>query len=786
MLLSFREGNADAMQSQVRFINISLSLGLGLLILVSIISFLSVNRLAENSRWVDHTHQVLIALESVLSTLKDAETGQRGYLITGAERYLEPYTAAVSSLAQQLADLRTLTADNPQQQQRLDSLNPLITSKLTELQQTIDLRRTQGFDAAVQIVLTDRGKQIMDNIRQEILAMQQTENNLLVSRADASQISGMTANALTLIGAALSVLSLFGAFTLLRRSRQLLERQVQERTAQLSQANTTLYEQQQWLSITLSSIGDGLIATDAAGRISMINPAAEALTAWRQAEAVGSDIKRVFNIVNEYTRQSVDNPIFTVLRDGVTVGLANHTLLIAKDGTERAIDDCGAPIRDKNGKLIGTVLVFRDVSDQKSLERQIAAQQQSELQRQTSLSAVAFAVNSPAELPDVLDVAAGQLCQALAGSTASIFLLRPDKHFIECVAAVRFAVNTVKGLILDLETLPHAEQALESQGAVYFTIDMAGDGERSYFESLGFVAALVTPLIVESQVIGVAYVNFEQTREPLTDEDLRFVHDLANQCALAINKAHLLAEHQRLLKEARTAVELRDTFLSVAAHELKTPITSMRGFAQTLLRRLDRQGNIDGDQARLALQTIDQQSVKLNMLIGRLLDISRIEADKLVLERQSTDLSSLVRGLVAGIQNTTPQHPINVSAPDQLFAFIDGLRIEQILTNLLDNAIRYSPDGGSIEVALTALPPDKPETFTLSVTDHGIGIPPERRAQIFSRFYQAHGDGYGGGLGLGLYISQQFAQLHEGELSAEFPEEGGSRFIVKIPLPQQT
>jgi PAS domain S-box-containing protein len=134
------------------------------------------------------------------------------------------------------------------------------------------------------------------------------------------------------------------------------------------QAEAAAREQRERFEVTLFSIGDAVIATDRQGRVTFMNPVAEAVTGWPEAEAVGQDITEVFRIVNEYTRQVVENPIAQVIRLGTVVGLANHTLLIARDGVERPIDDSGAPIRDSQGRLIGIVLVFRDITERRRVE----------------------------------------------------------------------------------------------------------------------------------------------------------------------------------------------------------------------------------------------------------------------------------------------------------------------------------------------------------------------------------------------------------------------------------
>src|SRR5216117_3296589 len=137
------------------------------------------------------------------------------------------------------------------------------------------------------------------------------------------------------------------------------------------QTPEALYEQRQWLRVTLSSIGDAVITTDTKGSVTYLNPVAESLTGWTQAEAAGIPLEIVFKIINEETRQTVENPATRAMREGLVVGLANHTLLIARDGTERPIDDSAAPIRNARGGIAGVVLVFRDITERRAQERNL-------------------------------------------------------------------------------------------------------------------------------------------------------------------------------------------------------------------------------------------------------------------------------------------------------------------------------------------------------------------------------------------------------------------------------
>ncbi|MBI2940545.1 MAG: HAMP domain-containing histidine kinase, partial [Chloroflexi bacterium] len=289
---------------------------------------------------------------------------------------------------------------------------------------------------------------------------------------------------------------------------------------------------------------------------------------------------------------------------------------------------------------------------------------------------------------------------------------------------------------------------------------------------VGVRSAMVVPLVARGQTL--AAMSFVRTdpNHRYQPADLALAEDLARRAALAVDNA-------RLYQEAQVAVRARDEFLSVATHELKTPVTSLRGFAQLIVRQLDQKGVLDPVRVRQALRVIDQQSAKLAALVSQLLDVSRIEARKLELDRQDTDVRALVESVVAEARARTGQHSLVVDAPTAVPALVDSLRLEQVLTNLIDNAIKFSPAGGQIDVEVSML---DVETVRLAVRDRGIGIPPERRPHIFDRFYQAHADGHFGGMGLGLYISRQIVHLHGGVLVAEFPPDGGTRFVVTLPV----
>jgi excisionase family DNA binding protein len=239
-----------------------------------------------------------------------------------------------------------------------------------------------------------------------------------------------------------------------------------------------------------------------------------------------------------------------------------------------------------------------------------------------------------------------------------------------------------------------------------------------------------------------------------------------------------LAAERAARQELEAALRVREDFLSIASHELRTPITILATQAQIALRRLERSGELEPERVTLALRTMGNQADKLGRLVSQLLDVSRIDGGKLMLELHTTDLAGVVKDVVSASRSLTDKHVISLTAPAEIECDVDALRIEQVLTNLIDNAIKYSPDGGAVEVGVARYGSSSVE---LTVRDFGLGIPLDKRDKIFERFYQAHDTAYRSGMGLGLYVSRQIVELHGGEICAEFPTDGGTRVIVRLP-----
>ncbi|MER3446491.1 MAG: hypothetical protein C4291_06400 [Candidatus Dadabacteria bacterium] len=255
--------------------------GLALLILVIIglVSYKSTTHFIETSDWVEHTHKVLEKLESVRSLMMSAETGARGYIITGEERYLEPYYNSIALLDQEIKNLRILTADNPKQQQRLNTLHLLVTKKLGILNEMINLRRVRGFQTALRLVVIDRGNEVMDDIRKIIGDMENEEYGLLRLRDEESKKSIRVTKSVITAGSLLVVI-IVGLVSFM------VNRDIKRR----NEIEKALRESEEKFRVLVETANDGIVSADSSGNIINFNKGAERIWGYSATELVGKPL----------------------------------------------------------------------------------------------------------------------------------------------------------------------------------------------------------------------------------------------------------------------------------------------------------------------------------------------------------------------------------------------------------------------------------------------------------------------------------------------------------------
>ncbi len=316
---------------------------------------------------------VITAADGLLSALVNAENGQRGFALTGDEAYLAPYLAVRDTLKRNLSVLRQLTASVPAQQ-HVDTIAPLLDAKLAEMENTISMRRNHDVSGVLTLISSDVGKRLMEAIRLQMDAVVQIETDIQQQRNNQFDASMRRLFAIIVALAVLAVLlGILFAYSSYRAAQQRLQNLVHGETQhllsaqtlsneRLLQANLALQDSEQKLMVTLNSIGDGVIATDAHACITLLNPVAQDLTGWTQAQAFGRPVDEVFHIVNKETRLATTIPVADALAHGTVQGLANHTVLMARDGREFDIADSCSPIRDAANRVVGAVLVFHNVT----------------------------------------------------------------------------------------------------------------------------------------------------------------------------------------------------------------------------------------------------------------------------------------------------------------------------------------------------------------------------------------------------------------------------------------
>jgi PAS domain S-box-containing protein len=428
------------------YINVAPLVGMVLLVVLLVsLTFWTFGQIDTSAKTRKHTFIVINKADDLLSALKDAETGQRGYLLTGDEAFLQPYVEVRDSISGQLKELRLLTIITASRK-HLDAMVPLVDAKLAEMSQVITLGRTHNMTAVTAAVGGGQGKRLMDLIRTEMRSFMQIEEDAL-ARHDAEFQSKMHSlfTVIVIVSLFMLLLALLFAYLLHRETQQRLKNIVhletkhrleiqEEMNKQLQQVNVSLQESEEKtqrfigeleiariemeaqnaelqrsqyelenqqielelqneelaqsqaesdvsmkmlrdskeeIAVTLNSIGDAVIATDAEALVTRLNPIAERLTGWTLAEAIGRPAVDIFHIVNKDTRHPAPIPIMEAIAHGTIQGLANHTVLIARDGSEYDIADSCAPIRNHDDQVVGAVLVFRDVSEEYAVQQSL-------------------------------------------------------------------------------------------------------------------------------------------------------------------------------------------------------------------------------------------------------------------------------------------------------------------------------------------------------------------------------------------------------------------------------
>lgn len=520
------------------------------------------------------------------------------------------------------------------------------------------------------------------------------------------------------------------------------------------------------LRATLEATTDGILVVDSGGRIVDYNNRFAQM--WRIPDEVlaSRDDGRALAVAIEQLRDP-DAFLQKVRALYADREAASHDVIELRDG--RIFERDSRPQRVA-GKSVGRVWSFRDVTAQRRAIR-----------RATFLAAASKLLGAPLDDATPFDAIArltvpflGDWCIIMVleqGAVRSVAACHVDPSKTELLLRLtpdlKLSDRGVARVLVSGESVVYNDLPLDDSSA---SVSLSDPSQLEILRSLQKRALLAVPMRVRGQIVGAMTFGTTDPQRRYDDDDVTLAEDLAQRAALAL-------ENQRLYRVSTEAVALRDEFLSVASHELRTPVTSMQLAVQSALSI--------GEAAppgflRHALESAERQTRRLGRLVDALLDVSRIQAGRLELQREPMDLSELVREVAALVAEdarragcaltvTTSQEP--------LVGRWDRPRLEQVVVNLLSNAIKY---GAGAPIELMASQQDG--RAQLAVCDHGIGMAPSERGRIFERFERAVSSRHYGGLGLGLYIVRRIVDAHGGQIHVESAPSHGARFTVELPL----
>ncbi len=685
-------------------------------------------------RWVGHTDTVISQANAAQKLMLDMETGKRGYLLSGDAQFLQPYQAGESRVGSALGRLAALAADNGGQERRVRDIDALLAQWQADARVHIGQR---GLDPNAPVLIRDTyGKAKMDAVRGQFQAFISTEERLRDERA---RVARQTAQGVIATALATAV---FGAVFLGFASR----RQLQQLAGEYGVAAETMRRQaeelrQRELRLTtlLRSLGEGVLATDAQGCLTLLNAEGETLTGWRHAEAAGRDVREVFRLRG----QADGEPVRRILA-GRSPFDADHTgeglVLVSRDGREIPVDVSAAPISggdDREEARLGAVLTFRDVD-----ERRRAEMERASLSRSNQLL-----LDSTEEGIYGIDAAG-------------------DCTFINRAGARLIGASPEDALGRNMHALTHHTHA---DGTIYPAIDCPIYNvlktresirveEEVFWKSDGTsfpVSYTASPILEGGAVVGAVITFADITARKQAADDLR-----------------------RAKEAAEAASRTKSQFLANMSHELRTPMNAIIGYSEMLQEEAEDEGL---ESFTPDLQKINNAGKHLLALINDILDLSKIEAGKMDLYLENFDVAAVVADVAGTVQSLMARqgNTLAVDCPEDIGAMnADLTKVRQSLLNLLSNAAKFTSDGAvTLEVRR-----DGPwRLFT--VRDTGIGMTAEQMAGLFEAFSQADASTTRkyGGTGLGLAITRRFCRLMGGDALVESVPGEGSAFTLRLP-----
>ena len=542
---------------------------------------------------------------------------------------------------------------------------------------------------------------------------------------------------------------------------------------------------------------DAIITIDFEGRVLEFNPAAEGMFGRVESDARGREMAEL--IMPERFRDGHREGMarYLITGEGKILNRRLEMTALRSDGSEFPVELTITQISGEGPPVFCGFV--RDITDRRRSEEErmdlLAREQRARLAAEAAESRAAFLAEASAALASSLDyrttlASVARLIVPRIADGSAVDMLDSEGRLRRLATShsdpsrVAAAEEVARRYPPDLRA-PHGAGHVVATGEPEILSDITDEILRAtarddehyrLIRDLRIVSLMCVPLPVRNRILGAITLASSESGRRFGPEDLAFAQDLAARASVAI-------ENARLYREAREAVRARDEFLSIASHELKTPLTTLQLQIQGLARRLKSSPEdpvFQGLASRVA--TSERQVERLTALINNLLDISRITAGRLDLDLEPLDLSAVAREAAARFRDDLARAgcTLEIRADGACHGEWDRLRLEQVVMNLLSNAAKYGA-GRPIEIEVDG----SETTARFSIRDHGIGIPAEHQARIFERFERAVSDRHYGGLGLGLWIVRQIVDAFGGTIAVESKAGEGSTFTVLLPRAAQ-
>lgn len=700
-------------------------LAISILILVLMLFYYNTQKVKSESDLVEHTQEVINMGDQVLLDILNIETGQRGFILTGSEKFLEPYNNALGTIKGKLTALTLLTNDNPKQQQRTYSLAKLADERLAFAKLNIDNHRNHVSNDVATNALLEKGKIITDQIRNIIIAINKDEFSLLKQRKTDGEKSNTKYQMMFFLLFALTIF-IFILVLIILRNQEIRNKQ-----------SAVLIASQKLLSkYSLSLIEasrDPLVTINTEGKITDMNEATVNITGIEREKLIGSDF------FDYFTEQQKAREVYQEVFAKGSVADSPLTLR-HKDGKLTDVLFNGSVYKDDRGNVLGVVIVARDVTAQKLLSKY-------------SLSLIEasrdplFAISPQGKITDT-NQAAVKITEVsrekLIGSDFTEYFTDHDK------AKEGYEEVFAKGFVADFP--------LTIKDGMLTPVLFNGS---VYKDDRGSVLGAVV----------VARVITEQKRFEKELTEARVAAELATKIA---EEAQINAENAT--HTAKDAVKAKQQFLSNMSHEIRTPMNAIIGFTKVVLKT-----DLTSKQ-REYLSAIKISGDALIVLINDILDLAKVDAGKMTFEKTAfkmkDSISAMLHLFEAKIQekNLELQTEYDIKIPTVLLG--DPVRLHQIILNLVSNAVKFTSKG-KITVSVKLFSEDDEKVnVQFSIADSGIGITESKIEKIFENFQQASSSTSRlfGGTGLGLAIVKQLVEAQGGSISVTSVMDQGSVF----------